>query len=381
MILFISIFTKTSSQSIDSILLNTNISLITCDPGDEIYSIFGHSAIRIYNKEKGFDIVYNYGTFDFNTPNFTIKFMRGQLPYRLAAYDYSRFLEEYHYFKRGVREQPLNLNIEQKRSIAAFLDINLRPENVEYMYDFFFDNCSSRIRDVFEKTLKLDTQYVSNKTLTFRDELHEYQLAHPWINLGIDMIIGSIADRNASPRNQMFLPDYLHDILANTKLGQNKLLQPSYEVLSYANEKEIRNKVPFFRPFTLNIFLMLITLTLIYFKKQNWINKLAWSWYLIAGIGGLVIIFLWFFTDHIATKANWNLLWLNPLFFVLLLKESVWRSRVKYVLMVTSIVALLNSLVSFIPQDMPFLSCIVPAFVWMLLKEWGSNFFPLKKSA
>lgn len=327
-------------------------------------------------------MVYNYGTFDFDTPNFTIKFMRGKLPYKLTAYDYSRFLEEYHYFKRGVREQTLNLNIEQKRSIAAFLDMNLRPENVEYKYDFFFDNCSSRIRDVFEKTLKPDTPYISSKTLTFRDQLHQYQLSHPWTKLGIDMIIGSIADRNASPRDQMFLPDYLHDVLANVQIGQNKLLLPSQEVLSFAAEKEMRNKVPFFRPITLNIFLILITVLLVFTKKDEWINTLAKSWYFIAGTGGIIIIFLWFFTDHLATRANWNLLWLNPLFFVLMFKESAWRKRIMYILTITSLIALLNSFVPLIPQKMPYLSCFVPAFVWMMLKEWKiANLFKSKRIA
>jgi hypothetical protein len=368
---YISLATAIFANNVDSILNNTTISLITCDPGDEIYSYFGHSAIRIKNQTN--DIVYNYGTFDFNTPNFTMKFMRGKLPYRLTAYSFDRFLDEYHYFKRGVREQILNITIEQKKSIIAYLDMNLRPENREYKYDFFFDNCSSRIRDVFEKTLNLNSTYISDTVLTLRDQLHQYQKSHPWTELGIDMIIGSKSDIISDPRQQMFLPDYLHDNLSHSELNGSKLLFPSKELLSYEEDKLRRNSTQLIRPLTLNIILLLLFSLLYYFQKINWINALTNMWYVIAGIGGLIIIFLWFFTDHQATKANWNILWLNPLFFVLLFKESKIRNTVKTALTISSIMVFINCFIHFIPQAMPYQSCIVPAFVFMIWREWFSK--------
>ena len=361
------------SMDADSILENTTISLITCDPGDEIYSLFGHSAIRIKNQKQDFDIVYNYGTFDFDTPNFTIKFMRGKLPYKLTAYRFDRFLDEYQYFKRGVREQILNLTTDQKKSIVAFLDMNVRPENAEYKYDFFFDNCSSRIRDVLEQTLHVNPIYTSNVKLTLRDQLHQYQLSHPWTKLGIDMVIGSKADKNSDARQQMFLPDYLHDVLANVELNNEILLQPSREILAFKEEKTLRNTTPFFGPSALNIILLTLAMFFYFIKKENWIDYLTKTWYFIAGCGGVVILFLWFFTDHIATRVNWNILWLNPLFFILLFKESKPRTIVKYILTATSIIALLNTVFHYIPQQMPYLSCIVPAFFLLIWKEWLSD--------
>ncbi|HRD07117.1 MAG TPA: DUF4105 domain-containing protein, partial [Saprospiraceae bacterium] len=202
-------------QGVDTLMNNTQISLLTCDPGSEIYSLFGHSAVRVKNEEKNFDVVFNYGTFDFQTPNFTLKFMRGKLPYRLAVASYGSFLKEYHYFKRGVREQVLQINNSQKEDIIRFLENNAKPENAEYKYDFFYDNCSSRIRDVFEKTLHYPPQYSGENKLTFRNLLHRYLEAWPWLRTGIDIIIGSKADKIADASAQMFIPDKLHDNLAS----------------------------------------------------------------------------------------------------------------------------------------------------------------------
>lgn len=365
------------AENIDSLLMNTDFSLITCDPGDEIYSLFGHSAIRVKNETKGIDIVYNYGTFDFQTPNFTIKFMRGKLPYKLTAYGFDRFLDEYNYYKRGVREQLLNINTEQKKALISFLENNIQPENAEYKYDFFFDNCSSRIRDVFETTCNLDQQYKGDTIMTYRDQLHQYQKSHPWIELGIDMIIGSKADKTSNVRSQMFLPDYLHDNLKHVKKGDAFFLEQSKALLTFEDTKLKRNQKPLFRPLTANILIVVLFVILLLLKKEQWIKIIAKTWYFIAGTGGLVIIFLWFFTDHLATKDNWNILWLNPLFYVLILKTSAMRNLVKLTLSVTSIIALLNCGLHIIPQKMPYLSCLLPAFVIMMYYEWLS---PLKKN-
>ena len=239
LLIFLMHVTHVYAQSPDSLLSSTSISLITCDPGDEIYSLFGHSAIRIKNTSQNYDVVYNYGTFDFRTPNFTVKFMRGKLPYRLVVSTFDNFLMEYHHFKRGVREQNLQITNDQKKEIIRFLENNAKPENAEYKYDFFFDNCSSRIRDVFENNLGQPLTYSSKEDVTFRDLLHQYLIGWPWTKLGIDMIIGSKADVKASASQQMFLPDKLHDILGNAVSSGKTFLAESYQVLIFDKEKGI----------------------------------------------------------------------------------------------------------------------------------------------
>lgn len=355
----------------DSILAQAQISLLTCDPGDEIYSLFGHSAIRIKSTFNDLDVVYNYGTFDFDTPNFTIKFMRGKLPYKLTLTSFNRFMAEYQYFRRGVREQVFNLNNDQKKEVILFLEHNLRPENAEYQYDFFYDNCSSRIRDVVEKTFKITPEYRGKNNLTLRDQLHEYQISHPWTKLGIDMIIGAPADLVSDPRQQMFLPDYLHDNLATAQLGHLPLLTELEPLLNFAEEKEKRNTATWYGPWLINVAFLLLFLVFYFGSKPTWLTRLVQSWYIFAGLGGLMIIFLWFFTDHQATKNNWNLLWLNPLYFILLFnKETIGRRGVVFLLSIMSLTALINGWFDFIPQQMPILSCVVPAFLMPMAYEW-----------
>jgi hypothetical protein len=125
------------------------ISLITADPGEELYSLFGHSAIRVKDTVNNQDLVFNYGTFNFNTPNFYMKFTRGKLLYMLSIQQFDRFKRSYEYEKRDLKEQILNLTQDQKQAIFQFLLWNYQPENRYYKYDFFFDNCATRIRDVF----------------------------------------------------------------------------------------------------------------------------------------------------------------------------------------------------------------------------------------
>ena len=129
------------------------ISLLTCDPGDQLYSAFGHSAIRVLERTTGEDLVFNYGTFDFNTPYFYVKFTQRTLDYMLSVSTYERFLAEYNYYQRDVREQVLDLSPEQIERLVEFLQINYRPQNRFYRYDFFYDNCATRIRDVMDRVL------------------------------------------------------------------------------------------------------------------------------------------------------------------------------------------------------------------------------------
>lgn len=184
--LFLGLFINT----IDATAQNYRISLLTCDPGDELYSAFGHNAVRVLDNDTGRDIVFNYGTFDFDTPNFYLKFARGKLDYMLSVSTYEQFILHYQYLQRSVREQVLDLSPEQTLRTVQFLQENYEPQNRFYRYDFFFDNCATRIRDMVEMVLgdQLkwgETEASSGKT--FRNLIDEYVYPMPWADFGIDL--------------------------------------------------------------------------------------------------------------------------------------------------------------------------------------------------
>ncbi len=341
------------ADALDSLMAQTQVSLITCDPGSDLYSLFGHSAVRVHNADKNYDIVYNYGTFDFSTPGFMVKFMRGKLLYKLSAYGFDQFLLEYNYDKRGVKEQVLNITGEEKNKVIRFLENNALPENAFYKYDFFYDNCSTRIRDVFEKTLGYPPVYTSNEKVTMRDLLHRYLVGSPWTRLGIDMIIGSKADIDATPGLQMFLPDKLHDILGEKSYDGKLLLKNDYHVLIFDEEKEARKISAFFSPRLVNYLLILLVLGLHFTRKEIWFSRLFKTWCLFSFIASLVILLLWFATDHQACTLNWNILWLNPLYILFFFKNFRYKKWLAYILAALFIMSFLNGNAYLLPQSMP----------------------------
>jgi len=190
------------------------MSVITCGPSqEELYTAFGHSAIRVLDKANNFDAVFNYGVFDFKQPNFYLNFARGFLYYKLGVYDYQAFKANYIYDNRYVHEQVLNLTSEQKLKLFNYLLVNARPENQTYLYDYFYNNCATKIRDVVVDALgkdvvAFDGSYVKTN-YTIRDLTDIYLAEQPWGDLGIDICLGLPMDKKASPYEYMFLPDYI----------------------------------------------------------------------------------------------------------------------------------------------------------------------------
>ncbi|WP_375584382.1 DUF4105 domain-containing protein [Cyclobacterium xiamenense] len=303
------------------------ISLLTCDPGDELYSTFGHSALRVREMDSGRDLVFNYGTFDFNTSFFYLKFIRRTLDYQLSLTTTENFLYEYNYFKRSVREQELALSQDQARAVVAFLQENYRPENRKYRYDFFFDNCSTRIRDLFEAVLGPSLQWNhtgSAPEKSFRDMIDEYVYPMPWSDLGIDLALGAVIDRTAREEEKLFLPDYLEaafdratligDGPEQTLVGQTKTI--------YDFPERVHSGFDFSSPYlvfwTLAIFVGAITF--FGFRKKRLYIGVDAGIFTVFGLLGLLLVFLWFFTEHPQTKNNWNLFWAFPLHLLL-----AWR--------------------------------------------------------
>ena len=206
------------------------ISLLTCTPGTELYSTFGHSALRVYDSINNKDLVFNYGTFDFYDPDFYNKFVKGKLLYFVSIDSLPSFMEEYDYYKRGITEQAINISCDEKQKLIALLFENAKEENKYYRYDFNYDNCTTRLRDMLEKAAgkQLETKNILPKpNTTFRNLIHVYldRGGQQWSKLGIDMLLGHPMDKKVTNREAMFLPDYLLMAFDSSKLNGQPVVQ------------------------------------------------------------------------------------------------------------------------------------------------------------
>ena len=294
------------------------VSLLTADPGPELYASFGHSAIRLREiGPDGRDLVFNFGTFDFDTPNFYGKFATGKLNYMLSVVPYDRFIIEYDYYKRGLREQVLDLNQEQKDFLLQHLDAQYAPERRFYKYDFFYNNCATKIRDAFD--IAMGEQLVWSDSVaeekTFRNLIDEFVLPLPWADFGIDLALGAVIDRPATELEKQFLPTYMEQAFANATILENGVSRPlvkqSRVLLEYPQENAQQSLLNPSMVFWL-LTLVFAALTFYGFKKGKLMKGLDVALFGSVGILGLVVVFLWFFTDHSATAWNWNILWAFP---------------------------------------------------------------------
>lgn len=329
-IIFVLICSLFSPTGLKAQLSNeATISIITCRAGDDIYNTFGHSAIRVKDPNTRLDVIYNYGMFSFKEEGFTSKFLRGKLKYWIGKSTLESFMRGYVYEKRTVLEQTLNLDNEQKNSFYKALEENYKPENRYYLYDFFFDNCSTRIRDILANHIS-DLEYPDSPELqlSFRELLDQHTYRSPWTDFGMDLLVGTISDRMATVEEQMYLPEFLFNHLSKTKIGQDKDLVASISViLDFEAVEQQRDNTPYFTPLLFFIILLFIEVVIyLYNPRSTWLKLYDNIWYLLIGLGGLVLTFMWFGTDHISTKSNLNLIWMNPLILLAMYMKSrkIW---------------------------------------------------------
>ncbi|SHM40343.1 protein of unknown function [Cyclobacterium lianum] len=350
------------------------ISLLTCDPGEELYATFGHSAIRVRELETGRDLVFNYGTFDFNTPFFYVKFIRRTLDYQLSLTTTENFLYEYNYFRRSVREQELNLSDVQARAVVAFLQKNYRPENRKYRYDFFFDNCSTRIREMMESVLGNSLKWnlpQPEEEKSFRNLIDEYVYPLPWSDLGIDLALGAVIDRAANEKEKMFLPDYLEAAFQSASIigdgPERPLVSQNNAIYDFPDGE--RGSFSLVNPYFVFWALAILAglLTFLGYRKQRLFLGLDIGLFTVLGLLGLLLCFLWFFTEHSQTKNNWNLFWAFPLHLYLAAKLAIRpQSRgIRKLLLASMILADLALVIwilgfqSFHPSILPLLLIII----------------------
>lgn len=297
-------------------------SLLTASPGPELYSVFGHSALWVYDPVNHIDEVYNWGTFDFDTPNFYVLFIRGRLMYMLTISPLQRFLYSYMIDGRSVERLELNLLHDEKLRIYDYLQINRQPQNVHYLYDFFYDNCATRIRDLIDNNLQVDwgPDPHPQTDRSFRQMVRPYVSHIPWIAFGIDILLGLPADRVASPWHYMFLPDEMDVAFQRARHQDGRLLVTSHQELLPFN---LEHSPPF--PITPRRFFWLLLLvgclSMLKPKIARVFDKIFFS---LLGITGLLLLFLWFMTDHVALAFNLNLLWATPthIYFIFRINEA-----------------------------------------------------------
>lgn len=299
---------------------NVVVSLITCYPGQNIYELYGHTELRV--RGKGYDWVFNYGTFDFRAPNFIYRFVKGETDYMLAGYP-----SEYMYVgyeNRKIVEQVLNLTPEQARAVSNALFNGAQPDNRTYRYNYVLDNCSTRPRDIVEAVVGESLQYPPMPSgLTFRSMMHSYNANYAWQQFGIDLALGSGLDYELDARQQMFAPISLMQAFGGATIergGERVPLVTDTNTLNPgSDEGDILPPTPWYlHPMTLAVALLLAMAALSVRdvrrrKSTRWVDSLLFG---IAFLGGAVVAFLVFISTHEATSPNYNLLWLHPLHIV-----------------------------------------------------------------
>lgn len=308
------------------------VSLLTISPGAELYSTFGHSALRIVDPALGIDQNYNYGTFNFNAPGFYLKFLRGQLDYQIASYPFYLEMDYWNRSGRQVTEQVLRLSQEQKQKIFEYLNTNLLPENRDYRYLFLYDNCSTRLRDVLQiacgNSLVFDKNLNDGQTYRYWIDQYAQRNNQKWADFGMDLAIGLPSDQKAGWDGAMFIPDNLMFALDSATIKTDSSSTGIVLSKQYLNELGVQSTANPFTPFLVFLLLFVAVAVYTYYQyKSKSVSKLFdVVLFTVLGFAGWIILLLWFFTDHGVTESNLSILWASPLLLpaIYYYKSKAW---------------------------------------------------------
>lgn len=326
------------------------VSLLTCGPGDDLYSIFGHTGLRVVDSAAGYDVVFNYGTFDDSDPYFYVKFTKGIMLYSLSVQELPQFMYEYEFEHRSVAEQVLWLDCEEKQRLVHALWVNAQPANRMYAYSFHTDNCTTRARDIVAKNTSPHVTFrniLPPEHPTFRQLIHSYlnRAGQHWSKFGIDMLMASHLDARVTNEQAMFLPDYLMKgfdsalVHGHPLVAEKKWLLPDRGVTASKGSW----LSPFF--FFSVTFLFIAAITLAGGPRwQRTLNIFDGIFFLLLGILGIVIVTLWTIRVDIACRNNYNILWAFPPHFImafLLYRKKNWvRVYFRIIFVLTLLTAL-----------------------------------------
>ena len=317
------------AQNTDSLMIrrmnSVEISLLTCSPHEAIYSLYGHTAIRINDQRNGEDLAVNYGLFSFEKPHFVLRFLFGLTDYEMGIEPFEAFCRQYRYYGSSVTQQVLNLTNEEKWNIVKAVNINYMPENSVYRYNYFYDNCTTRAVDMLTTHLA-DAHVVfegeQQKYPSFREMVHGCLPHHPWNRFGNDMLLGVKADCKTTLREHQFLPanamdDFRHAMIVGQD-GSNRPLVLREEIVVPEGAQDVWKDFPLSPK---DVFLIVLAITVLITLLEAFTRKVLWGYdallMILCGLAGIVL-FLMLFSQHPTVRVNLLLLLLNPLplFFI-----------------------------------------------------------------
>ncbi len=355
---------------------NLRISLLTCSPGEDLYSLFGHTAIRVTDKTAGIDVVFNYGTFDDSNPTeFYWNFTKGLMRYALSAYPMQDFVMEYQMQNRGVIEQDLNLSCAERIKLFDALKLNLREENRFYNYYFHTDNCTTRARDIIVENTGNQVEFrniLPPKVPSYRNMIHEYldKGGQYWSKFGIDILLGANLDKKVTNDQAMFLPDYLMKAFDSASIRSQALVKDKPVVVP---TPEIKVPSSWFRPEYLFALLAILILALDFSKKasaKKFLKVFDVFFFFLLGLLGVVLLTVWIIRIDDVCRNNFNLLWALPTHLIIAPLINSKRKWVKKYLQFTCILALLVALTwLFIPQQLNL--AVAPILVIIIARTYS----------
>jgi len=346
------------SVSVFGLSQNVRISLLTQEPGDELYAYFGHTAIRVKDDSLFIDRVYNYGTFDFSTPNFYTRFVKGDLDYCLSIDDFEYFVYSSELTQRRIHEQELYLSYEEKLNLVSLLEQCYNSPARYYRYDFFKNNCATKIRDIIQSAtndrIRFDNAEYKGKT--FRQLLKPYLVKNYWINFGINLIMGMEADKNANPAEFMFLPFYIQDYFDNSNYSTKS------ELLLDASPKPNSNiRFDYILPWII----VLLICVLSFWKKTQKIT--FYIYFSIISFLGLLLVFLGVYSLHPSLGSNMNIIWTVPALLIVIIRHEKIARFVRYTYLLIIVLLFINWF--WLPQELSptFIPWLVCMFLLLIL--------------
>ena len=306
---------QNDSLDMDSV----EISLLTCQPHDEVYSLYGHTAIRYHDlRPGGYDLAFNYGVFDFKKPHFVARFVFGLTDYELGAYPYHFFQREYRRFGSMVTEQVLNLTPEEKLALHDALAINLLPENKIYRYNYFYNNCTTKARDIIEQCINGKVEYAERESYTpsYRDIVHDMTRNNPWSRFGNDLLLGIKADFKTDLRQQEFLPGNLLYDFDHAQIYANGTYRPLVKERRIAVPAGVQIRQVGFPLSPIACAIIVLVVGIVIFIAEWRLKKafLLWDLLLMLATGTIgIVLTLMLFSQHPTVSLNLQLLLFNPL--------------------------------------------------------------------
>lgn len=380
LILLASINTVFAQSNMIVLSNDAQISLLTVDPSDdEVYTVYGHTALRVNDIRSKIDIIFNYGVFDFSKPNFIYRFTKGETDYCLAAYKFQYFIAEYTMRGSKVTEQILNLSQTEKQKIWEALLINNRPENRTYRYNFFYDNCATRPLAIIEKFVKINYKEKDSE-YSFRDLINYCTRNHSWLTFGCDLALGSPTDQPINAHEEMFLPELLRKAFDEaTKInseGKSEALVSKVTVLTdgISEEEDTSNEIltPLFCCWL--FFIIVLIVTAIEWKKKKHFKYFDFALFLIAGLAGVLMYFLCFISTHPCIWPNWQIIWLHPFHLIgcilFILKKCRKAANFYHFINFAALTLMLAGWI-FIPQHLNL------AFIPLIMSLWTRSLWSI----